>query len=76
MRQTVTVRMIDGELRITFPRGMLERLNVGEGDELFIVEEENGILLTPHDPALARAMEFYRYAAEKYANTLRELAKS
>ena len=74
MIQTVTIRMIDGELGFTFPKGMLERLNLREGDKLFVVEVENGILLTPYDPASAEAMEVYRRGAEKYRNALRELA--
>ena len=74
MVQTVTVRMIGGELGFTFPKGMLERLNLGVGDKLFVVEVEGGILLAPYDPAAAEAMEVYRRGAEKYGNALRELA--
>jgi putative addiction module antidote len=74
MHQTVAVRMIDGELTVTVPSEMMERLNVGEGDKLFIVEKDDGILLTPHDPVSAKVMEAYRQIAQKYGNALRELA--
>lgn len=75
MHKTITLRRIGGSLGTTFPKEMIERLNVGEGDQLFIVEREDGILLTPYDPKFEKVMEAYEVISRKYRNTLRELAK-
>ncbi len=75
MQRTLTFRKIGGSLGATFPKDMLERLNVAEGDTFFLVETEKGILITPYDPSFERAMEIYRRGAKKYRNALRELAK-
>jgi hypothetical protein len=54
---------------------MADRLHVQAGDEVFAVETEHGILLTPYDPAFENAMAAYERTAAKYRNALRELAK-
>lgn len=59
----------------TFPKEVMERLNMKEGDELFVVEREDGLLLTPYDPKFEKVMEAYDVISRKYRNTLRELAK-
>jgi putative addiction module antidote len=54
---------------------MADRLHVQAGDEVFVVETEQGVLLTPYDPEFQRAMKAYERTASKYRNALRELAK-
>ncbi|HEX8694519.1 MAG TPA: AbrB/MazE/SpoVT family DNA-binding domain-containing protein [Longimicrobium sp.] len=75
MYRTMTLRRIGGSLGGTLPKEVTERLNVGEGDKLFVVEREDGILLTPYDPTFEKAMKIYERGARKYRNALRELAK-
>ena len=77
MDKTMTVRQIGDHVTLdgTVPREVVERLNVGDGDTLFIVEREDGILLTPSDPKLDKVMEAYGDLSRRYNNTLRELAK-
>jgi putative addiction module antidote len=72
---TMTVRRIGGSLGATFPKEVMERLNIGEGDKLFVVVKDGEIILTPYDPAFDQAMAIYRRGARKYRNALRELAK-
>jgi hypothetical protein len=48
---------------------------VKPGDEVFVIETEQGILLTPYDPTFERAMAAYERTAGKYRNALRELSK-
>lgn len=71
----LTLRKMGGSLGVTLPRELVERLQVSEGDELGVVETENGIMLTPYDPEFDRAMELYERGARKYRNALRELAQ-
>jgi hypothetical protein len=54
---------------------MADRLNVQAGDEVFVVETEQGILITPYDPTFEQAMAAYKRTAAKYRNALRELSK-
>lgn len=75
MHKTITVRRIGGSLGTTLPKEALDRLNVGEGDKLYVIEHEDGVLLSPYDPTFEEAMEIYREGARKYRNALRELAK-
>jgi putative addiction module antidote len=75
MVRKVTLRKMGGSVGATLPKDMAERLHVQAGDEVFIVETEDGVLLTPYDPEFQRAMEAYERSASKYRNALRELAK-
>lgn len=75
MVKKVTMRKIGGSIGTTLPKDMLDRLHVEPGDEMFAVETEDGILLTPFDPKFEKAMEHYERFSRKYRNALRELAK-
>ncbi len=75
MQRKVTLRKMGGSVGATLPKDIAERLHVQEGDELFVVETDEGVLLTPYDPEFQKAMAAYKRTANKYRNALRELAK-
>jgi putative addiction module antidote len=75
MVKKVTLRQMGGSVGATLPKDMAERLHVVAGDEVFVVETDQGVLLTPFDPDFQRAMVAYERTASKYRNALRELAK-
>ncbi|WP_405282832.1 AbrB/MazE/SpoVT family DNA-binding domain-containing protein [Gaopeijia maritima] len=75
MVRTVTLRKMGGSIGATLPKDLAERLHLDAGDEVFIVETERGLLITPYDPTFEAAMAAYRRGAKKYKNALRELAK-
>lgn len=75
MVRTVTVRRTGTSISATIPKEIAERLHIQEGDKLFAIETENGVLLTPYDPETGRVMESYRRVARKFRGALRELAK-
>jgi hypothetical protein len=52
-----------------------EKLNVGEGDRIFVRETANGVELTAYDPEFEKAMEAYKEVSSLYKNALKELAK-
>jgi bifunctional DNA-binding transcriptional regulator/antitoxin component of YhaV-PrlF toxin-antitoxin module len=54
---------------------MADRLRLEAGDRVLAVETDRGILLTPYDPEVGRALGIAAKAAKKYRNALRELAK-
>lgn len=66
---------IGDSLGITLPEEVLQQLNVGEGDNVFLTETEEGVQITVGDPEFERAMKIYKQGSEKYKNALRELAK-
>lgn len=71
----IKLRRAGGSISATLPKAMAERLHLEAGDALFAVETEEGILLTPYDRELERALEIYQRGARKYRHALRELAK-
>jgi len=75
MVRKITLRQVGGSIGATLPKDMASRLNLEPGDEVFVVETEQGILLTPYDPTFERAMAAYRRTAGKYRNALRELSR-
>jgi putative addiction module antidote len=75
MVRKITLRQVGGSIGATLPKDMADRLKVAVGDEVFVLETEQGILITPYDPTFDAAMAAYRRTAGKYRNALRELAK-
>jgi len=71
----VTLRQAGGSVSATVPKDMADRLRLEPGDRVLAVETDRGILLTPYDPAVERALRVAARAAKKYRNALRELAK-
>lgn len=70
-----TLKKVGGSVATVLPKAMLERLNLDAGDEVFVVETERGLLITPYDPAFAEGMAAYAKVAKRYRNALRQLAK-
>lgn len=75
MYTTLTLRRTGGSISATLPKEQAERLKLAPGDQVFAVETDRGVLLTPYDPAFEQAMKAYQRGAKKYRNALRELAK-
>ncbi len=71
----LTIRREGDSLITTIPEELAERMQISEGDELFAVETENGVLLTTHDPDFERAMEAFEIVRKEYRNALRKLAE-
>lgn len=75
MVKKIMLRQSGGSIAATLPKDMADRIHVSAGDEVFAVETDQGILLTPFDPTFEKAMTAYERTASKYRNALRELAK-
>jgi len=71
----VTLRQVGSSIAAIIPRDMADRLRLQAGGEVFVVETEHGVLITPYDPTFDQAMAAYRRTAAKYRNALRELSK-
>lgn len=75
MAKKLTVRKMGGSLGTTLPKEVTDRLQVRDGDVLYAVEREDGVLLTPYDPDFADAVEAFDIIRRQYRNTFRALAK-
>jgi putative addiction module antidote len=75
MVRKVTLRQMGGSVGATLPKDIADRLHVEAGDEVFMIETDSGVLLTPYDPAFDQAVAAFQRGARKYRNALRELAK-
>jgi putative addiction module antidote len=75
MVRKLTLRQVGGSIGATLPKDMAERLQLGVGDRVLAVETDQGILLTPFDPAVEEGLAIAAQTARKYRNALRELAK-
>lgn len=75
MVKKITLRQVGGSIGATLPKDMADRMHVKPGDEVFAIETELGVLLTPFDPTIDQAMSAYKRTAAKYRHALRELAE-
>ena len=69
------LRKTGNSLATTWPKEVLNRLNVKEGDSLFAVETPHGVMVTPYDPKFEKAMEVTRKVMARDREALKELAK-
>lgn len=75
MVKDTVLRPFGNSSGVTIPKAMLDRMHVGNGDRLHLVETDKGVLITPFDPNFEKAMTAYGVVAAKFRNALRELAK-
>lgn len=73
---SLKIRQIGNSLGIVLPKQALSRLNVADGDMLYLSEAPDGSMrITPYDPTFDAQMRAARKGMKKYRSTLRELAK-
>jgi antitoxin MazE len=51
------LRKTGNSLSTTWPKELLARLNVKEGDRLFVIETRHGVMVTPYDRQFERTMQ-------------------
>jgi len=70
------VRQVGNSLGVVLPKEALARLNLKDGDILYLTESPEGSMrITPYDPAFEAQMRAAREGMGQYRNALRELAK-
>ncbi|MDP6564183.1 MAG: AbrB/MazE/SpoVT family DNA-binding domain-containing protein [Alphaproteobacteria bacterium] len=69
------LRKIGDALVTIWPKELLDRLNVKEGDKLHVVETSQGMLVTPHDPKFVRTMTTAKEVMIRDREALKELAE-
>ena len=69
------VTTVGNSVGVILPKEILERLRVGKGDSLYIVETKNGIQLTAYDPAFAEQVEAAERVMREDRDALKKLAE-
>jgi antitoxin MazE len=72
---TVKLRKIGNSYGLVVPKDVLDRYSIEEGQELTLIETENGFAVTPYDVGFEKAMKVLSRGMKEYRNALRELAK-
>jgi putative addiction module antidote len=60
---------------VILPKELLERLRVGKGDSLYVIETKQGIELTPYNPEFAQQMDAAERVMREDRDALRKLAE-
>ena len=72
----VKVRKVGNSLGVVLPKEVLSRLNVQDGDKVFLTEAPDGSYrITPYDPEFEKQIKIGKTFMARYRNTLRALAK-
>jgi len=73
VRETV-IRAVGNSAGMTIPKPILDRYHLAEGDAVFLIETDDGVLITPYDPSFKEAMAIYEEGARAYRNAMHELS--
>jgi putative addiction module antidote len=70
------VRKFGNSLGVVLPKDVINRLQTGDGEKLFLIEAAEGdYRLTPYDPEFEKTMAKAEDVMCRYRNALRALAK-
>jgi putative addiction module antidote len=70
------VRKFGNSLGVVLPKEVINRLQTGDGEPLFLIEAaDGGYRLTPYDPAFEKKMTKADDIISRYRNTLHVLSK-
>lgn len=69
------LRKTGNSLSTIWPKDTLARMNVKEGDELYVIETANGVMVTPFDPEFAKSIETAKKVMARDRDALKELAR-
>ena len=72
---TIKLTTFGDSVGAVFPQDVLAKLSAREGDQLFVVETEKGIELTPMNPELVEQVETARQVMREDHQALRKLAE-
>lgn len=70
------IRRFGNSLGVVLPKEVIQRLQTGDGERVFLIEAEDGdYRLTRYDPTFEKKMAKAEEIMGRYRNTLRALAK-
>jgi putative addiction module antidote len=69
------VTTVGNSVGVILPKELLERLRVGRGDSLYVIETKNGIELTAYNPEFAQQVEVAERVMREDRDALKKLAE-
>ncbi|MDZ7749117.1 MAG: AbrB/MazE/SpoVT family DNA-binding domain-containing protein [Halofilum sp. (in: g-proteobacteria)] len=75
MTRKLKLTAIGNSTGVVLPREILDRLRVGRGNELTVVETPDGVFLTPYDAELAAQLDAAEQVMREDRDLLRKLAE-
>ena len=70
------IRKFGNSLGVVLPKEVINRLQAGDGERLFLIEAADGdYRLTPYDPTFEKKMAKAEEIMSRYRNTLHALSK-
>jgi putative addiction module antidote len=72
---TLKLTGIGNSVGVILPRDVLEKLKIGRGDTLYMMETAHGIELSPYDPAFEAKIEAAKRVMRKNRDALKKLAE-
>lgn len=75
MASVLKIRKVGSSAGVILPKDLLDRLNVGVGDELSVRQSDEGLELSPYDADFERKVRAFERSHRKFRNAYRELAK-
>ncbi|MEX1113034.1 MAG: AbrB/MazE/SpoVT family DNA-binding domain-containing protein [Patescibacteria group bacterium] len=75
MQKSTKLKRLGGSVAVVLPKAILDRLHLTAGDEVHVIETEEGLLLTPFDPDFEDAMAAHDRGERKFRNALRQLER-
>jgi putative addiction module antidote len=73
--KTIKLTTVGSSTGLVLPKEILERMRVGKGDLLHVIETRDGIELTPYDPEFAMQFAVAEEVMRTDRDVLKQLAK-
>ncbi|QTL97845.1 AbrB/MazE/SpoVT family DNA-binding domain-containing protein [Iocasia frigidifontis] len=71
----IKLRKVGNSFGFTVPKELIEKYNLKEGENLHVIENNDGFTLTPYNPEFKKWANAFDKTNKKYKNTLKELSK-
>lgn len=72
---TLKLTQIGDAIGVILPREVLERLKLGKGESVFLMETPDGYAIVPYNPALDGQIQAGREFMREHRDTFHQLAK-
>ena len=73
MAIVLKVTTVGNSVGVVLPREVLEKLRVGKGDRLTVLDTPGGVTLTAYDPAFAAELDAAEQVLRRRRDVLRQL---
>lgn len=72
--RSIKLRKVGNSFDFTVPKELIEKYNLKEGEEIYIIENNDSFTLTPYNPDFKKWANAFDKTNKKFKNTLKELS--